>query len=168
MIGKLTKQTLYNSKFRGMCFHEVIQHLLCFGSSHTHKELSPPRRLRSIEVSSSPVADGRSTASPRRGRSVSSTSSTNTWLEAALAPAPSPRAPPPTPRSAASQAADDEDESPLAFLDQLPALDPGIEGGGGRRRRRLLLQTQMEEVAPVHVLRRSWCAIAPRGSVAMA
>ena len=101
------------SKLGGMCFHEVFQHVLCFGCSHIHQELSPARRLRSVPRTPSPVArSGSAMASPPTPRAPPSTSS-----EEAL-----PRAPPPTPRSTASQAEDDEGESPPPFLPPLPAI----------------------------------------------
>ena len=107
------------SKLGGMCFHEVFQHVLCFGCSHIHQELSPARRLRSVPRTPSPVArSGSAMASPptpRRRRSPDPSTSS----EEALA---TPRAPPPTPRSTASQAEDDEGESPPPFLPPLPAI----------------------------------------------
>ena len=123
------------SKLSGMCFHEVIQHLLCFGSSHIHEEVLPAQTGlfgRPIHPSTpSPVARSGaampSPPTPRRRRSVSSTPSPVPRSGAALPSPPMPRAPPPSLRSATSQAADDDDESPAFFLHPLPAIVPLIQ-----------------------------------------
>ena len=123
------------SKLGGMCFHEVFQHVLCFGCSHIHQEISPPRRLRSVPRTPSPVARSGSAMAapptPRRRRSPDpSTSSEEARIREAAASPPTPRAPPPTSRSAASQAEDDEGESPPPFLPPLPAMVPMIKPAG--------------------------------------
>ena len=109
-----------------MCFHEVIQHLLCFGSSHIHQKLSPVHTRRSAPSTPPPVAQSGaampSPPTPRRRRSVSSTPSP--VARSGVVP------PPPTPRrgrSVSSTPSRMTDESPGHLLDPLPAIMPLIQ-----------------------------------------